>query len=130
VTLRVEDFDGLHEANSVNALEKILLKRYNEEANSFWLSHEDKRHPALTLLVKGNLAGLHYFPEESHPGFVPAGNIAGLKSGEMTVFCMDKGGEEIQVVNDAIVPFSSALVVAKEFFSSQALPKSIRWTEL
>jgi hypothetical protein len=37
VTLKVEDFDGIHEANSVNALEKILMKRYNEEANSFWL---------------------------------------------------------------------------------------------
>jgi hypothetical protein len=130
VTLRVEDFGGLHDATSVNALEKILTKRYNEEANSFWLSHENRRHPALTLLVKGNLAGLHYFPEESHPGFVPAGNTAGLKSGEMTIFYMDKGGEEMQIVNDAIVPFSSALAVAKEFFGSEALPKSIRWTEL
>jgi hypothetical protein len=128
--MQVEDFEGLHEANSVTTLENFLMKRHRDESNSFWLSHGSKRNPSLALLVKGGLAGLHYFPEESHPGFVPAGNTAGLLSGGMTTFYMDSGGEEVQVVNDAIVPFSTALIVAKEFFFSEALPTSIKWVEL
>ncbi len=130
VSLQIEDFEGLHEANSISTLESLLMKRHKDESNSFWLSHGSKRHPSLALLVKGELAGLHYFPEESHPGFVPAGNIAGLTSGKTTTFYMDDGGEVVQVVNDAIVPFSAALVVAKEFFFSEAMPKAIKWVEL
>jgi hypothetical protein len=130
VTLRVEDFDGLHEANSITALENILMKRHKKEYKSFWLSHGSKKNPSVALLVKGNLAGLHYFPRESHPGFVPAGNIAGLNSGEMTTFYTDNSGEEVQIVNDAIVPFSAAWAVAKEFFVSEGLPRSIKWMEL
>jgi hypothetical protein len=107
LTLRVDDFDGPHEANSVSALEIILAKRYNEDSNSFWLSHGNKRHPALALLVKGNLAGMHYFPKDSHPGFVPTGTLVGLPSGEQTTFYLGKGGAEIQVVHNAIVPFPS-----------------------
>jgi hypothetical protein len=130
MTLNVEDFEGLHEANSIPALESVLAKRYNEESNSFWLSHGRKKHPALALLVKGNLAGIHYFPEDSHPGFIPTGNLAGLKSKQMTSFQMDNGGEEVQILNDAIVPFALALAVAREFFTSDALPRSINWAEL
>jgi hypothetical protein len=130
MTLQVEDFGGLHEASSVSALESILMKRYKGEFNSFWLSHRGARNPSLALLVRGDLANLHYFPHQSHPGLVPTGNVAGLSDGEMTVFHMDMGGEEVQVVNDAIIPFSSAVAAAKEFFASDTLPKSINWTEL
>ena len=130
MSLRVEDFEGFHEANNIMELEGVLVKRYNEDSNSLWLCHGSKRHPALALLVRGDLAGIHYFPKDSHPGFVPTGNLAGLPRGEQTVFYMGRSGEEIQVLNDAIVPFAVALAVAKEFFGSEALPKSIRWNEL
>jgi hypothetical protein len=130
VSLRVQDFEGLHEANNIKTLESVLMKRDKNDSNSFWLSHGSKRNPSLALLVKGGLAGLHYFPEESHPGFVPSGNTAGLPSGETTTFYMDSGGEEVQILNDAIVPFSTALIVSKEFFFSDALPTSIKWAEL
>ena len=129
MSLCVEDFEGFHEANNVIELESVLVKRY-KDSNNLWLSHGSKSHPALALLVRGVLAGLHYFPKDSHPGFVPTGNLAGLPRGAQTVFYISKSGEEIQVLNDAIVPFTVALAVAKEFFGSEDLPKSINWTEL
>jgi hypothetical protein len=130
VTLRIEGFDGIHHAYSIEDLKELLMKRGRDESNSFWLSHENKKSPSLALLVKGELAGLHYFPEESHPGFVPLGNIANLSSGNTTTFYTDKSGEEINILNDAVVPLSTALLVAREFFSTDTLPKSIKWMEL
>lgn len=70
MSLRVEDFEGFHEANNITELESVLVKRYNEGSNSLWLSYGSKSHPALALLVRGDVAGIHYFPKDSHPGRV------------------------------------------------------------
>ena len=130
--MRVYDFDGLVEVSNIRELEKALMKRYlkdGEEVNHFWLDH-DEAYPSLAIPIRGNLAGLHYFPEEGHPGFRSEGNMKGLKMGKTTEFYMNIHGQSIDVINDAIVPVSVALRVAKEFFYSKELPKSVEWFEL
>lgn len=130
MSLQVEDFYGSHEAPSTASLEGILLKRDGAGYNSFWLSHINHKYPSLLLLVSNDLSSLHYFPRKSHPGFVPAGNIAGLKRGDTTIFRMDRRGEQVHILNDSIVPFAMSLLLAKEFFASESLPASVRWNEL
>jgi hypothetical protein len=128
--VKVEDFTGCHEAADITGLEELLRRRDQAGHNSFWISHEGHRYPSLSLLVSGYLATLHYFPKESHPGFVPAGNIAGLKSGDMATFYIDKGGEQVEILNTAVVPAEVGFAVAKEFFFHEALPNRIMWNEL
>ncbi len=130
MSINVEDFAGSHQTSSIESLETILMTRDADGYNRFWLSHENSKYPSLSLLVNGSLAALTYFPKDSHPGFVPSGNRARLKSGGLTTFRIEKSGEEIQISNDAIVPMNVGAAVVKEFFLSEELPTTIHWSEL
>jgi len=97
------------------------------------LRYRSAQHAQRSDLIgecKGDLAALHYFPAVGHPGFRSVGDLAGLEGGETTTFCMDDIHEELEIINDAIVPFASAAVAAKEFFMSEEMPSSMEWFEL
>jgi hypothetical protein len=129
--MRVEDFCGVgFEIIDAHALEAALMRRHGEDANEFWLSHSGQRYPGISLLVKGELAALHYFPREEHPGFRAVGSLAGLNPDGMTTFWMSVSGDTIDVLNDAVMPFAFALTAAKEFLTSDGLPESVKWFEL
>jgi hypothetical protein len=130
MSMKIEDFGGAHDANSASELEKILQKRYGSGANGFWLSHDNERSPAISLLVKGDLACLHYFPDELHPGFLSVGAIEELTPSETTTFFLDTPDQEQELPNSAVIRFSKAVEVAKDFYASKELPRSIRWLEL
>jgi Immunity protein Imm1 len=120
----------IFDASSSVDVERILLKRYDSGVNSFWIYHEPWEKPLLLILVNNELANLHYFPDDKHPGYASIGNTPSLSAHGNTVFCMNSPKEEEEVPNDAIVPFSDALAAAKEFLVSTAMPPSIEWFEL
>ncbi len=129
--MKVIDFDGVHEARSVEELGTILKTRHADGVNSFWLSHGIEAYPALSVLVKGDLATLNYLPEENDAGFRSAGNMAQLKLEQTTTFSLSNNrADDVVVLNDSVLPFSTALRVAKEFFFSKDLPRSIEWMRL
>jgi hypothetical protein len=130
MSMTIEDFGGRHRANNPSELESVLRKTHGPGVNGFWLSHDDDKYPTLALLVNGDLATLSYFPRESHPGFTPAGGIAGLDKSGTTTFSIDTVEQETEIWNEQVVAFSTALSVAKEFFDWKELPQSIEWTEL
>jgi hypothetical protein len=122
-----EIFDASNEAD----VERILLKRYAQGVNAFWLWDDSREHRWLSILVKDQLANLNYFPDEKgHPGYATIGNIPSLPADGYTLFFMNSPNEEEHVPNDAIVPFADALAAAKEFLTSTDLPPSIEWFEL
>jgi hypothetical protein len=108
----------------------VLTQRQVEGANEFWLSHGNQRYPAISLLVKDGLAALHFFRKEYDAGLRSAGNLADLESGATTTFCLTIAGDEVEVLNDAVMPFAVALTVAREFLASNELPQSVEWLEL
>ena len=128
--MRVEDFYGASDVASITDLESVLRRRYGRGVNSFWLSHADEKNPTLSMLVKGELATLTYFPQESHPGFTSIGKMEGLDPDEMTIFYLDTPEQEQEIMNSSVVAFSSAVEAAKEFFNSRNLPTAIKWSEL
>jgi hypothetical protein len=119
-------FDVLTEAD----VERILLKRYGEDVNAFLLYHEPRENLWLSILVKDQLANLHYFPDEEHPGYASIGDLPSLPADGFTLFYMRSLKEEEYISNDAIVPFADALAAAKEFLVNTDLPPSIEWFEL
>jgi len=129
MTLRIQDFENTRNADDVNELERALRVRH-DDANSFWLSHGKETKPALSILVRGDLAYLHYFPDDSHPGFSSIGAVRELKRDGTTTFFLDTPEQEQEIVNSSIVSFSEAVKVAKEFFISKDLPEAIKWFEL
>ena len=130
MSMTIWDFGGRHQASSPSELELILRKRYEPGVNGFWLWHDNEKHPTMSMLVNGDLATLGYFPRESHPGFTPTGGIAGLDKNGTTRFNIDAVEQETEIWNEQVVPFSTAVSVAKDFLASKELPPSIEWTEL
>jgi hypothetical protein len=130
--MEVEDFSGTHSVYSIAQLEQLLGERFKDQENEFWLRADKSDHPALSIIVKGNLAAVHYFAKEGHAGHVSIGGKMNLDPKKMTKFAIGSldSGDTIHVPNHLIVPFSEALDVAKEFFHSQELPHSIEWFEL
>jgi Immunity protein Imm1 len=116
------------QAAGVNA---VLRKREGDDGvNCFWLWQKKSKTPILIIHVNKDLATLHYFPSDDHPGFHSEGAMPGLDPDGDAVFFMNNLSEEERFPNYKVVPFSVALVAAKEFLVSPELPPSIRWFEL
>ena len=128
--MRLQGFDGTMEFDEPEELEAALVKRHGAGVNSFWLSHGQQLYPALAILVKGDMAHLDYFPADGHAGYSSIGRCDGLDPAGITVFVTDSMGEEAEVLNSAVVPFSTALNAAKGFLYSNALTRNVEWLEL
>jgi len=128
--MKIEDFDSIQDLTTPLEVETALSKRHDAGLNSFWLSHGDDRFPAINIMVNGDLAYVHYFPNDDHPGYASVGALPNLSRGGKTNFFMHSSDEPNAIRNDAVVPFSSALKTAQEFAVSKNMPKCIPWRSL
>lgn len=124
--MKIEHFGGSVTVGDDAVLDEILAARYGDGGNEFWLSWSE-RYPLLSIMVRGAVACLHYFPNQYHPGFISVG--VGQARGAVTFFT-NTPTEEIEVAGDSVVPFRLAEKAAHEFLHSMALPTSIQWLEL
>lgn len=128
--MRIADINGVYRADSIEELDAILMKRCGD-FNSFWLSHDDDAYPMLSLLVKNDLATLTYFPREFDAGFSSVGTVSELDREASTVFAISHNrADDLVVLNSAVLPFSTAVLVAREFFRAKDLPTAVEWREL
>lgn len=67
--MRIEDFESEHDVTRPGDMTAALSKRDGRGINSFWLSHGAEEFPAINIMVKGDLAYVHYFPKHRHPGY-------------------------------------------------------------
>lgn len=124
-----EDFGGHYKISNCDELKTILHKRYNSIYNGIWLSTEPEG-ASMSILVKDDLAYVHYFPEKDHPGFHSVGNTVTPKN-EMTTFRAETVSQEQPIVNNAIIAFSAAINAATDFLGDPSqLPNAIEWNEL
>ena len=128
--MRIGDYDAVWHVTSPADIEAALRKRHGGGRNGFWLFHGSDKSPAVNIMVMGDLAYVHYFSGEDHPGFASIGTVPGLSPGGVTSFYPDDSNETFEILNDSVVRFADALKVAQEFAVSPALPKSIQWLEL
>jgi hypothetical protein len=128
--MRIQDYDAVCNATGPAEIETALNRHYGAGRNAFWLSHGAELFPAINIMVKGDLAYVHYFPKEAHPGFASVGRLPGLRPNGDAMFFMSSSDEPVEITNGAVVPFSDALKVAQEFAISATLPKCIQWFEL
>jgi hypothetical protein len=127
--MRVEDFETALEVTTPADLEAALSKRHGVGINSFWLADGAGMFPAITIVVKGDLAHIHYFPNADHPGFGSVAEFPGPRPDETSIFFIS-ANERIWVSNDETISFSDALKAAQEFAISKTMPKCIRWRSL
>ena len=127
--MRIEDYDFVCEAATSQEIEVALSRRHGNGMNSFWLTDGNNDFPYINILAKGDVAYVHYFPEERHPGFASAAKVPVDKPHETGVFFLYPT-EKVWILNGEVIPFSDALKAAKEFAITTAMPKSIQWFEL
>jgi hypothetical protein len=127
--MRIEDFDSKHDVTSPTEIAAALSKRDRRGINSFWLSHGAEERLYIQIMVKGELAYVHYFPKHRHPGFQSVAKAPGPRPNETSIFFLYPN-ERVWVLNSTLIPFSDALKVAQEFAISTAMPKCIRWNSL
>ena len=93
----------------------------------------DNNQPSLYIHINGDLAYLHYFPDNQrqHPGFQAKGMMAGDCEDEVR-FLMTSGTEadSITMPRETLVPVEAAYKAAEEFLRKPALPPSVSWSEL
>jgi hypothetical protein len=125
--MRIQDYDSVCDVTTHADIEKALGKRHAGH-NEFWLSHGAELHPAMSILVNGDLASIHYFPTERNPGFASVGGLQNVEPTEVVFFVSPT--EKIWVDSGAVISFADAVRAAREFSISATMPKCIEWLEL
>jgi hypothetical protein len=86
--MRIEDFDSECDVTSPGDITAALSKRDGRGINSFWLSHGSEEYPYISILVKGDIAYVHYFPKHRHPGYASVAEVLGPRpKGTSIFFC-------------------------------------------
>lgn len=126
--MNIYDINGVHSAETEAEAKAVFSLRYGDGVNCFWFGHDDKKYPAMCLMVNGDQAHLNYFPAERIAGFVSDNPTA--PSGPDHVFYMNNLTAEEYVPNQEVITTSAAMEAAIEFFHCPELPKAIKWFEL
>src|SRR5262245_11255891 len=112
---------------SVDELEELLqiLRSTRKGAfGEFWLG--EPHGPSLAIHINGELAYLHYFPAERHPGF----QAVGEQTANGMVFFTQEGDAGFSMPRAVVVSVERAYQAATDFFQSLGLPGSLEWAEL
>ena len=106
----------------------VLARRHDRCVNEFWLFHTGKEFPRMAINVAGDLAFVHYFPSDGHPGWRLLGQVAGLDPKGETEFQIC--GEYDTTPNAFVVPCRVALEAAIAFSNDTRMPEVGEWYEL
>lgn len=74
--MRIQDYDTTWDVTKPAEIEAVLRTRHGTGRDAFWLTPgRSKGFPAINIMVIGELAYVHYFPKERHPGFASVGTV-------------------------------------------------------
>ena len=116
----VYEFNGKKECNNLIELQEVLKHRSKGNSNEFELRTE-LEYPFLTILIKEELACVHYFKDENDCGHYAYTDNNGLEE-EYVIFNI--GSKEL------VIPVEQAYIVAIDFFETCEMSKRMKWFEL
>jgi hypothetical protein len=127
VNLTITDLEGTHPVSTPDELAAVLAHR-RRGANHFLISSPDADYPQLDVIVRDDVALLHYFPAEGLAGDQSRSDLPGAP--ELVEFPENLTGEVIQVPGSAVVDAATAIRCVEEFAERLARPTLIGWLEL
>ncbi|HZL87772.1 MAG TPA: hypothetical protein VFB96_05295 [Pirellulaceae bacterium] len=129
--MRIDGYLQTWQVADDKSLDAALAWRDDRGGGEFWISPDEERFPTLAIRVSGEVADVHYFPRDGHPGFRCLGGD-GLPEGGFTILvyqgCDPATGE--QTPNEFVVPFDTARAIAWEFFRTKGMSAAVSWFEL
>lgn len=122
--MRVRTFDRETQTMDLIELRYALSFRIGTIA-SFWLNEGGSS--SLAILVNDKNACVHYFPGGEHPGFYAAGLN---QDWENHIEFVADNHETMEVPFSMVIPWSTAVTVAEEYFQAHTMPSVVTWREL
>jgi Immunity protein Imm1 len=130
IKMTISDMKTTRNVLSVTELHQMLSVRYDGGVNSFEIAPIGQDAPHLTVVIRRDIATLHYDSAEN-AGFAPYNPENGLDPDGFTTLYYGMPNAIQETWNPQIVTTSEALRAAEEFATTEGrLPTSIRWTEL
>lgn len=122
--MRVRIFGQEQHVQAIADFRVVLATRRGPFA-SFWLG--ECCGSLLGILVNDQSACVHFFPDQTHPGFY----AVGLSSDwEKLIEFITDNYETARIPVAMVVPWSAAMEAANEFFHGKGHPTSLNWLEL
>jgi len=124
--MRVHHFGGAAEIADDAALDEVLELRYGAaSADEYQLLPDE--FPSLSILVRGELAAMYFWPYEGHPGWASQGSV--VKT-DVVFFIGGPDENATEIAAEVVVPFEEARRAAHEFLRLGTMPPSMEWLEL
>lgn len=124
----VYEFNGKIECNNLMELQEVLRHRSKKNSNEFELRTESG-YPSLTILIKEELACVHYFKDENDCGHYAYTENNGVKE-EYIIFNIGSENSETEISKDLVISVEQAYVAAIDFFNTCEMSKKMKWFEL
>ena len=126
--MKVSDFANVVEVQDPAALAAFLERRDDDGFNAFWCCHSSQL-PALHVLANGPLACVAYYEDENNPEQYVKGGVV-VSAGGTTEFRIDPSMDTEPRTNAYVVDHATAVRVAGQFMSSDALPPGVEWLKM
>ena len=110
----VYEFNGKKECNNLIELQEVLKHRSKGNSNEFELRTE-LEYPFLTILIKEELACVHYFKDENDCGHYAYTDNNGLEE-EYVIFNIGSENAESEISKELVIPVEQALYCSNRFF--------------
>lgn len=127
--MTVYEFGGKKECNSITELKEVLLHRTKNGSNEFEL-RTNTEYPFLTILVKNDLACVHYFENEEDCGYYAYVDDEESTNEEYVIFNTGSEEAETEVSKDLVISVSYAYDAAIEFYKTNKRSIKMKWFEL
>jgi len=86
-------------------------------------------YPFLTILIKEELACVHYFKDENDCGHYAYTHNNGLEE-EYVIFNIGSENAESEISKELVIPVEQAYIAAIDFFETCEMSKRMKWFEL
>jgi hypothetical protein len=123
--MKLSVFQDDFEVATLDELRRHLCTRFEKEFGSFWLWRESGS--SMALMVRGDDAYIHFFPEKGHPGFQPEESEQG---GDECVEFRADNFELTPMPRSLVLSATKGISIFEEYFTTGAKSELIIWTEL
>ena len=124
--LFIEYDGGKRECCERGEIAAALNLRNENNENEFWI-HFGAKNPCIAVLVKDDIAQVHYFSEEGDTGSLAVNNGGIVSENEI---CICIGGNEYYIYSENMIPFDDVVRAVLMFYGNSARPGNLTWEEL
>ena len=128
--MKIIDFSGTFETEDADQIADRLRSIRDGDFGAFYVAGASN-YPYVAVHFNAEVAYLHYFPSDGHPGFQPTGMTPNGFADHVHFLNIDgTEGSAFDMPASTIVDAETAIAAVLEFATNVEMPLSIDWCEL